>query len=115
MTSIDIKYPVTLSDSTTPANGKLTCQQLQVASTDVTTKLTTTGSIAENNAGFVTGGVVHAALPSLEKVTSTVDGSGIYTTTLGSTTTGDYNIIINDTNGITINVGSTNIVTISGS
>ena len=113
MTSIDIKYPVTLSDSSTPANGKLTCQQLQVATTDVTTALTTAGSVADSNAGFVTGGTVFAALPSsLEKVTSTVSG-GTYTTTLGSTASGDYNIVIDDANGIKFNLGTTNIVTIT--
>lgn len=113
MSLIDIKYPVTLSDSTTPANGKLTCQQLQVASSDVTDALTTTGSVAENNVGFVTGGTVYAALPtSLSKVTSTVS-NGVYTTTLGSTASGDYNIIIDDTNGIKFSVGSTTIVTIT--
>lgn len=113
MTSIDIKFPVTLSDTSTPSNGKLTCQQLQVASSDVTTALTTAGSVATGNAGFVTGGTVFAALPSsLEKVTSTVS-NGTYTTTLGSTASGDYNIVIDDSNGIKFNLGSTNILLIT--
>ena len=48
------------------SGGMATVTGLTVGETNVTTALTTTGAVAENNAGFVTGGVVYSALQAYQ-------------------------------------------------
>ena len=72
------------------AGGMATVTGLTVGETNVTTALTKTGAVAENNAGFVTGGVVYSALQAyqpdgvIEKGnTKAVSGDTVYQVTSG--------------------------------
>ena len=86
---------ITLSEGTTTISGALsagatTVSGLTVGDRNVTTALTTPGAVAENNAGFVTGGVVYSALQAyqpdgvIEKGnTKAVSGGTVYNVTSG--------------------------------
>ena len=70
--------------------GMATVTGLTIDGTNVTTALTTTGAVAENNAGFVTGGVVYSALQAYqpdgeiaEGNTKAVSGGTVYKVTSG--------------------------------
>ena len=72
------------------AGGMATVTGLTVGETNVTTALTKTGAVAENNAGFVTGGVVYSALQAyqpdgvIEKGnTKAISGDTVYQVTSG--------------------------------
>ncbi|MEE3403546.1 MAG: YadA-like family protein [Acutalibacteraceae bacterium] len=80
----------TITASGAISGGMATVSGLTVGETNVTTALTTTGAVAENNAGFVTGGAVYNALQAFkpdgkveEGDTKAVSGDTVYKVTSG--------------------------------
>ena len=79
-----------ISGGTLSVGGMATVTGLTVGETNVTTALTTKGAVAENNAGFVTGGVVYSALQAYQPDgviedgnTKAVSGGTVYKVTSG--------------------------------
>ena len=77
-----------ISGGTLNVGGMATVTGLTVGETNVTTALTTTGEVAENNAGFVTGGTVFSAMQAYqpngvieEGNTKAVSGGTVYKVT----------------------------------
>ncbi|MBQ4017687.1 MAG: hypothetical protein II605_00410, partial [Paludibacteraceae bacterium] len=94
--------------TTVTASGAISGGSLTVGGTNVTTALTTPGAVAENNAGFVTGGVVYSALQAyqpdgvIEKDnTKAVSGSTVYNVTSGLDARISENKEVITTTGIT--------------